>query len=82
MGRESRGVPTERREHGPCHRCGWVTDVTRVRRRSVCRSAVDRHFTRLCDECLEDLRRGRTRTMALLEAARAGGKTAHRSEVA
>ncbi len=46
----------DRPEHGPCHRCGWTLDVTRMSRKHAHELGVPPHTT-LCDECLTDLRR-------------------------
>lgn len=48
-------ISVDRSVHGPCHRCGWTTDVTRVSRKSARRLGVRPHSS-LCDECLTDLR--------------------------
>jgi hypothetical protein len=48
----------QKHEHGPCHRCGWVTDVTKVARKRAKQLHLGHHATRLCDECIDDLRQG------------------------
>ena len=46
----------DRRVHGPCHRCGWVADTSRVDRRRASRLNLGSHAALLCDDCVEDLR--------------------------
>lgn len=80
MSCESQVVPSGLRKQGPCHRCGWVTSLTRVSRRDAHRFDMERHVSRLCDECLEDLRRGPVEPS--VEPAHSGRKFAHWREVA
>ena len=44
----------DRQQHGPCHRCGWTQDVTRMSRKHAHELGVPAH-TALCDECVSDL---------------------------
>jgi len=55
---ETRAFQGEKRVHGPCHRCGWVADVTRINRRQANQLNLGSHAARICDECLDELQRG------------------------
>ena len=69
------------REHGSCHRCGWVMDVSRVDRRSARELGV-RSRMRLCDDCLTDLRHSTITTLGTHVPARVGLRVTHRRHVA
>jgi hypothetical protein len=56
--------------HGPCHRCGWVMDVSPVSRKSARQLGIRPHL-RVCDECLTDLRRDKTVVLITGDRARA-----------
>ncbi len=69
------------REHGACHRCGWIMDVSRVDRRSARELGV-RSRMRLCDDCLTDLQHSTIPTLGTHVPARVGLRAAHRRHVA
>ena len=72
---------TRLREHRSCHRCGWVTDVSRVDRRSARELGVHARM-RLCDDCLTDLQRSSIPTLGARPPDLAGLRVAHRRHVA
>jgi hypothetical protein len=47
---------TEHLAQGPCHRCGWSVEVTKVSRARAKQLHFGRHAAQLCDECIGDLR--------------------------
>jgi len=46
---------TRKQRPGVCHRCGWTRPVSKVGRGE--RKRLRTSFSRLCDECIDDLRR-------------------------
>lgn len=70
-----------KRDFGPCHRCGWVMDVTKVTRAGARTLGVHAH-ARLCDECLADLRGSHVIAMDTAPTARSAAKVLHRRHVA
>jgi len=49
---------TRKQRPGVCHRCGWTRPVSKVGRAD--RKSLSTSFRRLCDECIDDLRRQRS----------------------
>ena len=74
-------VGSQVREHGPCHRCGWVTDVSRAGRKTGRELGVSSRM-RLCDECCTDLRHSSIVTLGTHVNAWTSLKVAHRRHVA
>jgi hypothetical protein len=72
---------THLREHGSCHRCGWIMDVSRVDRKNSRELGV-RSRMRLCDDCRTDLQHSTVTTLGTHATARAGLRVAHRRHVA
>ena len=52
---ESTARGGRKQRYGTCHRCGWRGSVVRVTRRDRKRSLGDRTFTRLCEDCVDEL---------------------------
>jgi hypothetical protein len=69
------------REFRPCHRCGWVMPVTKVSRVDA-RALGVRGHTRLCDECVADLRGNHLIGLGTSSIARPAPKILHRRHVA
>ena len=46
---------TRKSRNGTCHRCGWRGQVAKLNRRERRALPDDRNFTRLCDDCLNQL---------------------------
>ena len=46
---------TRKQRSGVCHRCGWTRPVSKVGQVDRKRLGTGRSFSRLCDECIDDL---------------------------
>ncbi len=57
---------------GPCHRCGWTMEVTKVSRTQAKQLHFGRHAAKLCDECVTDLRGGEITKLPERTSATAG----------
>ena len=68
-------------EHGPCNRCGWVTDISRVNRMSARELGMSSR-ARLCGDCHSDLRGTSIATLSTQVNAWASLQVAHRHPVA
>ena len=83
MMRGSQESMTERKAQGPCHRCGWTLEVTKVPRMQAKQLHFGRHAAQLCNECITDLRCGEVTKLTDRPAATAGHVVArHRHRVA
>ena len=69
------------RKHGPCHRCGWIMDVSKVDRRSARELGVHARM-QLCDDCLTDLQHRSIVTLGTQVNERANLWVTHRRRVA
>ena len=48
---------TRKQRPGVCHRCGWTQPVSKIGRVERKRLGTGRSFSRLCDECIDELLR-------------------------
>jgi len=76
------GTEVGHRGHGTCHRCGWVVDINRINRKQARRLHMGSHPARICDECLEDLKRGPVVAIGAKAPAHVGASTTRSRVVA
>ena len=82
MSSEIPGSPHYRHHFGPCNRCGWTKVVSRVSRRSAKQLGMISQASRVCDECLQDLRGIQTLPTQVVTRESAYRRTPVRSVVA